>query len=88
MPHPDTTKPAICGLCLVWYRQQESNLYLPLRRGPLYPFNYGGEEARIVPPVPDLPKCCVACVAPDCCARCFRKMPEEPCRVALCRMPC
>ena len=26
---------------LIWSRRQESNLYLPLRRRPFYPLNYG-----------------------------------------------
>lgn len=30
------------GAFLLWYPQRESNPQLPLRRGPLYPFNYGG----------------------------------------------
>lgn len=30
-----------------WSRQQESNLHLPLRRGPFYPLNYG-EGRKIV----------------------------------------
>ena len=39
-----------------WRLQQESNLHFSLRRTTLYPFNYGGRTARIVPPVRDLPK--------------------------------
>jgi hypothetical protein len=27
----------------VWYHQQESNLYLALRRRSFYPLNYGGD---------------------------------------------
>src|SRR5205085_7847061 len=27
--------------CFGWSRRQESNLYLPLRRRPFYPLNYG-----------------------------------------------
>lgn len=34
-----------------WWPQQESNLHLPLRRGLLYPFNYGAAKPRIVPQV-------------------------------------
>lgn len=34
------------GLRLFWYPQRESNPQLPLRRGPLYPFNYGGVYLR------------------------------------------
>ncbi len=34
------------GLRLFWYPQRESNPQLPLRRGPLYPFNYGGIYLR------------------------------------------
>ena len=32
----------------IWSRRQESNLYLPLRRRPFYPLNYGeqGPAAR------------------------------------------
>jgi hypothetical protein len=29
-----------------WSRRQESNLYLPLRRRPFYPLNYGERSAR------------------------------------------
>ena len=29
-----------------WSRQQESNLHLPLRRGPFYPLNYGEHRLR------------------------------------------
>ena len=29
-----------------WSRRQESNLYLPLRRRPFYPLNYGEGHAR------------------------------------------
>ncbi len=29
-----------------WSRRQESNLYLPLRRRPFYPLNYGEQVAR------------------------------------------
>lgn len=32
----------------MWSRRQESNLYLPLRRRPFYPLNYG-ERGGIVP---------------------------------------
>jgi hypothetical protein len=32
----------------VWSRRQESNLYLPLRRRPFYPLNYGERAARIL----------------------------------------
>ena len=28
-----------------WYHQQESNLYLALRRHSFYPLNYGGRES-------------------------------------------
>ena len=31
-----------------WYHQQESNLYLALRRHSFYPLNYGGWQAPIV----------------------------------------
>ena len=31
-----------------WCPRQESNLYLPLRRGPFYPLNYGDNRAQIV----------------------------------------
>ena len=31
-----------------WSRRQESNLYLPLRRRPFYPLNYGERAARIL----------------------------------------
>ncbi len=34
----------VCGLA--WCLRQESNLYLPLRRRPFYPLNYGGEARR------------------------------------------
>src|SRR5438876_438915 len=36
------------GSCrnLRWSRRQESNLYLPLRRRPFYPLNYGGGGNR------------------------------------------
>ena len=34
-----------------WSPRQESNLYLPLRRRPFYPLNYG-EDGRIVPVFP------------------------------------
>ena len=36
----------------VWSRRQESNLYLPLRRRPFYPLNYGERAARILACVP------------------------------------
>ena len=28
----------------IWYHQQESNLYLALRRHSFYPLNYGGNK--------------------------------------------
>ena len=31
-----------------WYHQQESNLYLALRRHSFYPLNYGGTAAIVV----------------------------------------
>ena len=33
---------------LGWSPQQESNLYLTLRRGPFYPLNYKGTQPAIV----------------------------------------
>jgi hypothetical protein len=30
----------------MWYHQQESNLYLALRRRSFYPLNYGGKKTR------------------------------------------
>ena len=35
-----------CRWTLHWSRRQESNLYLPLRRRPFYPLNYGERERR------------------------------------------
>ncbi|MEN9843652.1 MAG: hypothetical protein RLZZ612_1481 [Pseudomonadota bacterium] len=32
----------------IWYHQQESNLYLALRRHSFYPLNYGGAECVIL----------------------------------------
>ena len=34
---------------LPWSLRQESNLYLPLRRRPFYPLNYGGMRASTSP---------------------------------------
>jgi hypothetical protein len=31
----------------VWYQQQESNLYLALRRRSFYPLNYAGTQRRL-----------------------------------------
>lgn len=32
---------------IVWYHQQESNLYLALRRHSFYPLNYGGTSWQV-----------------------------------------
>jgi hypothetical protein len=39
-----------CFWTPLWSLRQESNLYLPLRRRPFYPLNYGGNEGWIVDP--------------------------------------
>src|SRR6186713_2753369 len=38
---------------LFWSRRQESNLYLPLRRRPFYPLNYGEVPGGEVPAASD-----------------------------------
>src|SRR5436190_9244469 len=35
-----------------WSRRQESNLYLPLRRRPFYPLNYGERGAESMASIP------------------------------------
>ena len=35
---------------IIWPHRQESNLYLPLRRRPFYPLNYGGRLAWAIIP--------------------------------------
>ena len=32
---------------IIWYHQQESNLYLALRRHSFYPLNYGGGSGMV-----------------------------------------
>jgi hypothetical protein len=46
MPMKTGNLAGICGRwrALKWSRRQESNLYLPLRRRPFYPLNYGERE--------------------------------------------
>ena len=39
---------AIKIIVTTWYHQQESNLYLALRRHSFYPLNYGGGAVWIV----------------------------------------
>lgn len=41
-------KPLASARGLVWRSRQESNLYLPLRRRPFYPLNYGSNNLDIV----------------------------------------
>ena len=43
--YKSATPHARCKVVL-WYSQRESNPQLPLRRGPLYPFNYGSEKYK------------------------------------------
>ncbi len=48
-PEGKRKRPHVCGTVRpsMWCPRQESNLYLPLRRGPFYPLNYGDSGARL-----------------------------------------